>query len=555
MAGDPLEQYVKKNMMHADTDPLAAYVAKNQEPKKEESSGRAFSESVANAATLGYMPQIYAGTTRGGVKLYDLIKGTNLADATPSYTELRDEKLREGESRAKEHPVANLAGTVAGIVGPGMLAPVVRGGTALARIASGAKIGGAYGLLANPGDVEGEVGAQPTERLKRGALGALTGGLTQGVLEGASKVAGSLKGRAEEKAFKASGAMLKDFRKAEGSEKINELGRLMLDKGMVKPGASYDDIAHAASQVKAESGSKIGDLISELGLQESLAGAKNLPREKIAGNLRERLIEKSPVEGTESTQKLYETLINKFQSGEENMGIQSANDMRLKVKELINWKRLPTDDIPPKERYYRALYDELKGGLEGQTDEVASMVGKSSDYRGLKSEYGGSKTIEKIATDRALREKANRFFSPSDYLSGGLGAAGGFASGGDIESKLKNAAVGASIGLANKAARSYGPGLQATGYDAMSRAISKASTAGSANPMLAQVIPQSIAEKITGMGKFEKDSSAASDPKVIDFFKSNPQLLENVQDPKIRANIERKISSKPATAVQRRLQK
>jgi len=193
---------------------------------------RTFAEGAGQALTLGHLPQIQAGAQLAGDFLEDTFIGDNGED--PTFTELRDQNIRDIKNREARNPKSAIGGQVAGTLGslliPGgallkgasVAAKGAKGATALSNlfkasnIAKATATGAGVGLLQNPGDVEGEIGGlQLGERLKGagegGALGVLFGAggkaakKTFDVLKGAPA---KLQNFAELKAIKAAGCCI-----------------------------------------------------------------------------------------------------------------------------------------------------------------------------------------------------------------------------------------------------------------------------------------------------------------------------------------------------------
>lgn len=142
---------------------------------RQRESGDVANDALMDMLTLGHLPQIKA-------KIGQVLSGEGI-DNDDNYLKRRDATINEMRSGAEKYPVANIEGKTAGVVLP-MLA--TSGGSAVAegaelaplttRVArgavQGAKTGATYGLLSNPGDVEGKIDPlQMKERLE----GAKTG--------------------------------------------------------------------------------------------------------------------------------------------------------------------------------------------------------------------------------------------------------------------------------------------------------------------------------------------------------------------------------------------
>lgn len=146
---------------------------------RENRRGRALDEQFADAALMGYLPQVQAGV------------GAMVGD---DYTQSRDANIARLAQQKKDFPVTAAAGQVAGIGANMYATPVpklaVLGKGLLGAAARGGLIGGAYSAAANPGDKEGVVDPlQLKERGEKGLEGAITGAKWGAGIHGALSLA------------------------------------------------------------------------------------------------------------------------------------------------------------------------------------------------------------------------------------------------------------------------------------------------------------------------------------------------------------------------------
>lgn len=276
-------------------------------PSPTTNTGQAFVESLGNSAAAGYLPQLQGATdvamdsvsdsaiAKGfGVSVPQSVdeklkaQGFNIPKSKLSYAEARDANIRRIQKEAEEHPIASAAGGLTGGLAAGVatsaIAPI-NAASRIGRVVQAAKGGAILGAVANPGDTEGEVsGLQLSDRASNAAKGGALGGVMQGGVETLSKVAGalanipkSLQDRAAERAFKSSGAMLKDYRRAAskpvydaagkiipGEDRVGVLGKYMLENGLVKPGMTVDDIRAAAETLASKHGGDVTSILEKL---------------------------------------------------------------------------------------------------------------------------------------------------------------------------------------------------------------------------------------------------------------------------------------------------
>jgi len=470
------DEYLKKSEVEFNPE---AYLSdqekkdKNKKAYKEKTAYdkpvTSFLRGVADTATLGYLPQIEAGSR----KLADKVAGTIyentglLSDSPaavvsrmkkegydidlPDYTQLRDESVREGEKLKKYNPKSSLGGMVAG----GLLsAPLIAGGGAASvggRLGQAALSGGALGALYNPGDREGEISPLQLQDRAVGAATGAAGGLVGQGLGELAKAAGkaipeNLKSFAREKAFKSSGAMLKDFKKAVGKDKLDELGETMFKEKLFKPGKSFDYVADQSSEKLDEVGKKIGDVYKKIGVQpidqrqiyDDIVGdvIKNRPR--VGGDVYDAKV-----------QAILDDLIQdpSFKSGD----IRGMNDFVREIDNMIDYSKRANEMKSVQQGYLS-----IKNKVRSLINKIAEDTG-SPELKDLNKRYSNLIQINKIANDRVAREASNRAFGLTDTIAGSGGVGVGLLSGETPEDKIKNAIIyGGLLGGGNKLMRSYG---------------------------------------------------------------------------------------------------
>lgn len=148
--------------------------------------------------------------------------------------------------------------------------------------------------------------------------------------------------------------------------------------------------------------------------------------------------------------------------------------------------------------------------------------------------------------DKITRDASNRTISLTDTIA----AAGGAAYGDSAPEKLAGSAL---LALLNKGGRTFGKSMQARGANTLSKLAGKSAqfaNLAKQNPMLAQV----LANRISNPGKFEESSDPVlNNPEILRMIKESPELLDSIQDEKLRAAIQKKISRGPAdNAIMRR---
>lgn len=480
MPFDPDEYLAKKSSPAAQGfDPDKYLASKSAPPVPEERLGEAALEGFGKAATFGHLPQLQAGVAKGIEAITpkssvdrDLeAQGFTVKPGEQDYAQTRDQMIERQEGLQKQHPGGFLAGQAAGTIATlpaaGKIIPGPTAATALGRVGQ-ASLGGAItGAIENPGDKKGEVSPlQLGDRAVNAGLGFLTGAVGQSVVgEAIPKIGGKLKAFAQEKAVKSSGAMLKDFRRIFGKDRVGELGDAMFEHGLVKPGFTFSDVADKSSQIKQRAGQQIGAIYSEL-TDRIAANPKKMGEllEFEPKRVIDRLFQSvsDPKVAPNLDRKAYSDTMSKYIDEIASSGklhdIRYLNDVIGEVSDKVNWSKR-VHDLAPAEQGFVALRTELRKMVNEAADKVGNALSLdkvSSDVlKRLNKTYGSMAEISTMAKDRVARNAANRFFSPSDYGAGGVGMAVGAMTGNSPEEKIKNAAMGAGLGVANRAARLY----------------------------------------------------------------------------------------------------
>jgi len=451
-----------------------AYIAKvsgqpvpQPEDQPKTSAAQAGLEHFGQAASMGYLPQLQALAEPLTDKLYAAMEGKQAPENNKDYVQRRDENISRMNQEAKEHPYAALGGLLAGSVagGAGVAGAMPSKIKQLSMLKQAALTGGAQGLIQNPGDTEGQLsGPQLEERAKGGAIGAAVGGAAEKLLGGIQQAPAALKEFAQTKAFKSSGAMLKDFRKAFSRDQVNELGQSMIDNKLIGAGMTFDSVAEKSAQIKQQTGKQIGEIYDRLSdlAQKNPDSIRNsfaiADPETVASDLTSavRNSKVMPKLNAQAYRETMDKMIDQIASSGQTHDVRFLNDVIGEIDNKINWsKRTPEmsdlqQGLVAMRRTLRQKVNDIADRLGG-TDEALSQQLKI-----LNKQYGNMTEINRIAIDRTGREQANRLLSPSDYGTAGIGALIGSQFGSTPEERLKHAVMGAGLGVANKAARLYG---------------------------------------------------------------------------------------------------
>lgn len=447
-------------------------------------------EHSANALSLGYLPQMQAAAAPFIYKGLNALTGQNVEP--DSYVNERDQNIKRIDAEQVENPKTALASQVGGGILGAAMVPMgaVAEGAGVGRAAlQGARFGAGYGLLQNPGDTEGEVNPlQLKNRVENAGEGLVTGGVTGGAtraaskfLRGAAGASESLKSLAETQAVKASGADLKNFRALEGKDRTHDLGRYLLDRGIMQTGDTVESVAQKAEAHNKQAGVLLDDIYNQTAkaLRDPEIAAKmpgfNPVKDKDA-ILSEVAKELGNATGKKQAVEKVGSYLDQLAEdhGDVVLSPRIANDVKSEIDKTINYLRNPLTKEPAGESAYRATRGVLAKKIEASVDFLGKSSGDDDLASRLKSanhEYGFSKQASNMATDRVQRDNANRLFSLTDSVAGAAGGAAGTAAGAVLGGDYKHAGgaglAGAALGaVTHHVGKQFGNSVMASGLDA-----------------------------------------------------------------------------------------
>lgn len=385
----------------------------------------------------------------------------------------------------KKHPVATAGGEIAGNIALSSV-PIFNAskGVALAR----------YGRAGLQGAVSG-YGASESEDAKGlladAALGAGGQMIGQGIGEGVSKGLGvaneTAKGlgsrtkdylaeRAQKRAWKASGAMLKDYRGLEHTGRLQEGGQTLLNTGVVKLGSTVKSVAEKASEFVDHYGKKMGRIQDALDSifedVKSLNPSYTFQPQKAANRLKTELVDKYKGTAMEDALGPVTNEINRLLDyGSDSLSFSKARKIITSIDEFVNHTKEQSPQLDLLKRARGILNDEL----DSKVEKTLGLSGDKKQYqmwKHSKKMYGIMKTAKDMAEDRLLRSDANRLVSPSDY---GTAIGGGvIAAGASDKNKMENALkYGVLTGGVNRLGRTFGPAIGAKALQGASKMVPK----------------------------------------------------------------------------------
>lgn len=479
-------------------------------------AAKASNEALANTLTFGHLPQIEA-------KASQVWNGEGWANDA-NYTRRRDENIAQMKANADQYPMAHAQGTAAGFAIPAIATmgasvpetaaaeslPLIEGAaeaapaaSKLATVAKGVGTGAAIGAAQNPGDTPGVVDpVQARARAENALIGGAVGGTVSAAGEVIPKVASALSDKAkdiaETQAFKASGAMLKDFRNAFSRDQVQDLGRFMLDKDIVQAGDSVENVAQKATAAKQDAGAQLDKIYkaTSAGIDQATPEQKaaidaagfNPVRDKAAIMSSAKDALGSEVKRKSALQGLSDYLDDLAEEhGDMTLDPRTANDIKSSLDKEIRYSRNPLQPNPAAESALYAARSDIADRISNHVDAIGQAFGQDEGkvadaLKAANSDYSKSKTISDIANDRTLRNSANQAFGLTDNIAGAAATA-----------VSHNPVAYVAGAAASKGARKYGTSAIAASLDSAADTLAKvpaAASAAAANPAV-----QASAEK------------------------------------------------------------
>lgn len=418
-----------------------------------------------------------------------------------------------------------------------------------------AKAGAVYGGVAGAGSSESEDMKGVLEDAAFGTAIGGAGGKVLGkigekvapVLSKATNAVGQrLETLADSAGFKASGAMLKDFRVANDRGKVNELGRFMHDNKMVSLGDTVDDVAAKAATKVSESGAKLDRIYTEA--KEKFGKAA----EKVGFNpIRDRreIIDAAKkelgnAEGAGGAVKRLETYLDEVAERhfekiadvgpvrasdfDVAMDPRATNDIKSAMDKAINYSRNPLSKEPAAE----AAFSGARTALSKKVDEGLESLGGDKllgELKAANKDYGQAKTISNIAGDRINRESANQMFSLTDKIAGGAGLTAGAMLAGPAGIPL---AIATAVG--SRLVRKYGSSTIAVAAERASKLLMRSpemASMSAKNPKAFQAAVMSLVERLEQSGALPK-AAKQNTPNELDKDSSVPSNYKEDPTPR-----------------------
>ncbi len=498
-------------------------------------------ENFGNVVAAGHLPQLQAMFERflspdATSEVDEKLKAEGFQLPERGYVQMRDENIKSQDASNERNPLSAAIGTGAGIV---VQAPLIaktaasavgKGVSMLGRAKGAAATGFGLGAANNPGDVEGELNPlQGEERLMNAGKGAVFGLATQGAGEVIGKAGEVVKNApktleraANSSAFKATGAMLKDFRKAFGNNTPEEIGKTLIAKKIVQAGDSLEQIAIKTSTAKQEAGQTIRKVYDQVNKfiggaatgaqkftrrEQALLDSTKLNGTKIAGDARVAVIKafKNSPGNTEAKAKVLSALDDVAAMGDD-IELPDLIEARMGIDDQINYAK-KMGDLPIVQQQLKTLRDSIHKAIQQRVRAVGVVVKDKKLIENLRTankEYGHLATAEKTAVDRISRTEANNFFSLGDKIVGAAAGAGDITRAESPEDAAKSIITGFLTAYLSRQGRTYGPAMLSATSRKFGEALQKpAAMAKFGEPLIeaAKRSPQEFQALINQLGK------------------------------------------------------
>lgn len=513
------------------------YLSKNTPENQPEKPGklRSLAEGIANAATLGYLPEIQA------------ILEPVFVDAPlgrKSFTERRDEYAKLSDQAKQSNPITYGAGNIAGAIGSGLgiakLLPAAGGATFAQRAGQAAKAGAIFGGFQAPSQVEGEYDPiQLVSRLESAGIGALLGAGTQaaaeGVGQGAQAVSKYFKNKAAKKAFETLGGTPKQNQRLQESGRDVAIGQELLDSGAIGPLSTTGKIAKKVAKLKGQSGEKVGELIKITGDKKVIDGER-LAIELFSDPYVE-ILRKTP--GMETVAQKYESMLETL-AGNKDMSLAEAQGLRKQIDRAINFSK-QSDELRGNQELLYKIRTGIRNKMNDAINSLETAAGKTptDSLKIANKSYSNLSEAEEFLGRKLGREASNRTFGLTDTLAGLTGLATGATPGSKVGMAL-------AFGALNKVSRSIGKSFQASTFNALGKALSKGEALQSlaqSNPGAYQTVVNRVAALVTGTDnlKSQELDPILKDKTVLRVFQENPEIADQIQDPMRRKLLKKQL--------------
>jgi hypothetical protein len=356
-----------------------------------------------------------------------------------------------------EAKILQMAGKIPGVLKAGKLlkqAPVI-GKTLVNPMTAKAGLNALEGAAIGAGEAE----LNDQDAIEGAKTGALTGAATSLGLDTLNKIplrelAKRLEKYSKSLAASAIGAT-KSFRNKIPDQKIQDIGELMLNKGIVTPLASPRNKQDAINQLVSRSSNKLGSVynqLDELGIPSPMSG------KKLSGNIKDELSDVF----TENVNIPARTPINRALQDITNLGESPTFSEAWRKKKNIQNVVFPGDKINPSAG--KEYLNKIRGSLGDEMQSAADVVSQQANRPALGqklanlNKQSNLSLLSKDMIDDKISQEGNKRLNYFDLLLGGSVATGTGLGTGD---PLSSIGYGLTAMTGKKAIDRYGANMGA----------------------------------------------------------------------------------------------
>lgn len=238
-----------------------------------------------------------------------------------------------------------------------------------------------------------------------------------------------IKRESEEQALKATGAKLRDWQKfgatAEAqAERAQRIGRTLLDEGIVDATASQATIGQRLTAKVRQVGEELGAMRAKLDTA-TVRPSKEAISDRV---FREIVLPLEQMPGMQAERAAVRDYMSEFLAkADDGLTFEQLHKFRRGLDDKLSpklWNKVP-GSAPQGAVELGKIRGILEDEFEAAGERAAKELGESfgDGYRLKKTLYSDLRTAEKIATKEAARGNANRTWSLTDTIMGGLGLA------------------------------------------------------------------------------------------------------------------------------------
>ena len=416
---------------------------------------------LAQGASLGFADEI----TGGAEALF--------TDKT--YKQARDESRANYKLAKETNPNSYLAGEIGG----GVATTLIPIGAAANTVRGTAALGGLIGAGAGLGGSEAEdAQGMAIDTLKGLGTGYVAGAAgkygADKIMSNKDKAAAWLRGKAEERMFKALGPTKKATEEAMARGIHKNIGGDILDNANVGLLDSKKTILGKVSGLVDDSANELDNTLKSVSdLQGKVSPEKAIELEVSKfrpQELAERLKEQIRQEYSHLPQEVIEPRLKQVDLWLNKPGAMTATDaqaFKTQMQKFIKDGSYLKDNPGASQETLLGIRKGIKEGIENNANEASRILGQEGDQiKNINKTFGGRLEAEDILEDRVARDATNRTFSLTDYLAMIPAAAG------DPVSAL-TAMKAAAVGGANKLVREKGSQVAAIGTNKLSKFLAK----------------------------------------------------------------------------------